>query len=77
MSTLLLKKSVDVTDDVATGAAMRQKRESFRLTLRQMGQRMGVSAAFLSDLELGRKRWTEERASEYVKALAPRHESLR
>lgn len=70
MKKLTVTRTVEVVDPQATGAAMRKRREDAGVSLREMGRRLGVSAAFLSDLELGRRAWSEERAQSYVKAIA-------
>lgn len=56
-------------DNAATGAAMRKRREAAGLSLRALGERLHLSAAFLSDLELGRRPWSETRAEQYVAAI--------
>lgn len=67
---LTVTRAVEIVDPEATGAAMRKRREDAGVSLREMGRRLGVSAAYLSDLELGRRAWTEERAQNYAKAIA-------
>lgn len=67
---LAVTKPVEVVDHVATGALMREKREAAGVSLREMGRRLGVSAAYLSDLELGKRAWNEDRAQNYAKAIA-------
>jgi len=39
------------------GAEMRKLREKANVSLRSLGARMAFSAAYLSDLELGRRAW--------------------
>lgn len=46
-----------VLDHSILGREMRQKRELKRITGREMARRLKVSAAYLSDLELGRRYW--------------------
>lgn len=56
-------------DHSATGAALRDRRIYKRLSLRSLATELGISAAYLSDLELGRRNWTEERFAEAVSAI--------
>lgn len=42
------------------GAKMRKLREKAGLSLRKVALGMAISAAHLSDLELGRKNWNED-----------------
>lgn len=44
-------------DSAAIGLAMRQAREKSGQSGRETAKRMGISAAYLSDLELGRRHW--------------------
>lgn len=44
-------------DAVAIGKAMREAREKAGQSGRETAKRMGISAAYLSDLELGRRHW--------------------
>lgn len=47
-----------VLDHAAIGASMRRLRESRQISGRQMATRLKISAAYLSDLELGRRNWS-------------------
>ena len=38
------------------GASLRERRQRIPATLRTMATRLGISAAYLSDIELGRRR---------------------
>lgn len=66
---LLPTKAVQIIDHAAAGAEMRSKREKAKLSLRSIATKLGVSPAYLSDLELGRRAWTEERAQAFLAAL--------
>lgn len=68
----VILKSVDVIDDQATGAKMRALREAAKVSLRDLGDRIDLSAPYLSDLELGRRAWSEQRAEQYAAALKPK-----
>jgi transcriptional regulator with XRE-family HTH domain len=48
---------------------MREKRLASWLTLREMARRLALSPAYVSDLELGRRRWTPKILARYQRAL--------
>ena len=63
-------KTVRVIDHVATGADARRWRIVSGLTLRDCGKRMGgMSAAYLCDLEHGKRNWSEELVAKFWEAL--------
>lgn len=47
--------SGQIPDPGFTGQALRQKRAAAKLSLRQLAKHSNISAAYLSDLELGRR----------------------
>lgn len=51
------------------GAAMRVLRTRADVSLRDVATKMQVSAAYLSDLELGRRNWSEETQKSFHNAL--------
>ena len=55
----------------AVGFALRIAREQSGRSLRDVAKALGVSAAYLSDLELGRRNWSPNRIHAYQAALAP------
>lgn len=55
-------------DHQATGKGARQYREERGLSIRKVAQRMGLSASFVSDLELGRRHWTDALTKRFKKA---------
>lgn len=59
-----------VLDRRAVGSAMRSERERAGVSLRALGTILNVSAAYLSELELGAHPWTEALVEAYMKALA-------
>lgn len=61
-----------VIDHAATGAAFRQFRVSQKVSLRQLADLVGISAAYLSDLELGRRQWTVEKEDAFRRVLIVR-----
>lgn len=56
-------------DDRALGADRRKYRKKFGLSLRALAREMGCSAAYLCDLELGRRSWNEQRILQHEAAL--------
>ena len=54
------KKECWIIDHVQTGAVIRQARVECGITLKAVADAMGISSPFLSDLERGRRNWTEE-----------------
>lgn len=68
----LLYSTVQVISHVRTGAHARILREQARLSLREVARRMRISAAYLSDLERGRRGWSAGLADRYSAALAGR-----
>lgn len=48
------------------GRAIRRLRQEAGLSLRTMADKLGISAAYLSDMELGRRRMSFELAEEIV-----------
>ena len=65
----LVTRLVRVPDNEATGRLMREARLRAGLTLREMARRMKYSAPYLSDLERGRRGWTEARIEEWARIL--------
>ncbi len=66
----LATRIVRITDNAATGQMMREARKRAGLSLREMARRLGQSAPFISDLELGRRGWDEKRIKQWEKILA-------
>lgn len=58
-----------VPDERLVGQQMREKRLASWLTLREMARRLALSPAYVSDLELGRRRWTPKILARYQRAL--------
>lgn len=57
-----------MSDDREVGRTLKQQREASGVTLREVGRRMGFSAAYISDLEHGRRAWNATRIAAYLKA---------
>lgn len=56
-------------DPTGVGLEMRGLREKKGIGLREMATRMKISPPYLSDLELGRRDWTEEKIAEFKRHL--------
>ena len=61
--------SGQIEDDHDIGAKMRSLREENGVTAREMARRLGLSAAYICDLELGRRRWNPSMEISYETLL--------
>lgn len=68
-SEALVVQMLPIIDQVKTGEEIRKRRCQAMLSLREVAKAMGWSAAYQSDLELGRKRWTEKKCLEVESAI--------
>ena len=59
----------DEPDQKTIGASMRSKRYAYGKSLRQVAIKMGKSAPYISDLELGRRQWNAGLIADFEKAL--------
>ena len=59
------------------GQEIRELREKNDISLRELAKKLGVSAAFLSDVELGRRYPSDKVLSDIAKALGTSIEDLR
>ncbi len=57
-----------VSDDREIGSAMQTHRVTNGLTLRELGHKLGFSAAYISDLEHGRRAWNAKKIEDFLKA---------
>ncbi len=64
-------KSVQTTEinHQLAGDRVRQVRKKAGISLRKLATEMGVSAPFLSDLERGRRNWSEKNYAQALKIL--------
>lgn len=69
MKLIACTKTVKAIDHLATAEKARSIRRSAGISLREMARRMGFTAGYVSDLELGRRHWNETRVNEFNKAL--------
>lgn len=56
-------------DQKAMGSKMRGLREKAGVSGRDIAHRLGYSASYISDLELGRRNWSSEKIADYKEAL--------
>ena len=61
--------SGEIENPVYRGQEMRKKRETAARSLRDVARRMELSAAYVSDLELGRRAWSPKLIKAYEGAL--------
>lgn len=59
-----------IRDERALGKTMQERRKEARKRLREVAVLMGISVGYLSDLEHGRKKWTDKLLSGYNQAIA-------
>jgi hypothetical protein len=62
---------------VPLGGEMLAKRRAAKVTACLVAERMGISATYLSDLELGRRGWTADLAKRYDAALGVQQQQQR
>ncbi len=62
-------KTITVTDDEKVGLILRAKRERAKMSLRTVAAKLGFSAAYVSDLERGKRAWTDAKVADYLAAL--------
>lgn len=51
------------------GKSVRKQREQLKRSQGEVANAIGVTTAYISDLELGKRNWTEELFNKVVKAL--------
>jgi transcriptional regulator with XRE-family HTH domain len=56
-------------DQRELGAGMRRRREALCLSMSEMARRVGSSAAYLSDLERGNRKWNRSMMKRYEEQL--------
>ena len=69
LKTTLPTRTVQEIDHIEAGRRIRALRESTGMSLRWLATQMGFSAPFISDLELGRRNWTEYNFNKAVRLL--------
>ena len=66
-----------VIQHAETGREARLQREKRGVSLRALARKMGISASYLSDLELGRRHWDMRRIRLFEKSLEDVQEGMR
>lgn len=56
-------------DSYEVGTRLRNERESRGMSLRTMAGKLSYSPAYVSDMELGRRGWTESKVAAYLENL--------
>jgi hypothetical protein len=64
------RRPIRTQDDRAIGAELRAKREAAGISVREMSTRLGLSPAYLSYLERGRRQWSALNRMSYVAMLS-------
>ena len=59
----------DEPDQKVIGFSLRSKRIGYGKSLKQVAAKMGKSAPYISDLELGRRQWNAGLIADFEKAL--------
>lgn len=60
----------ELENPIYRGREMRRLRRDADLSLREVARRMDKSAAYISDLELGRRAWSKRLIDFYQKAVS-------
>jgi predicted transcriptional regulator len=55
----LATRTVKIIDHEKTGAAIRKRREKYGIEQKKLADDMGISRAYLSYLEAGKRQWDE------------------
>ncbi len=58
-----------VRDDKVVGALLRSRRRAAGIQASVVASKLGISQPLISALEHGHRRWTDERISEYERAI--------
>ena len=58
-----------VRDHTAFGEQMQARRKAADITLKTLAERTGYSVGYWSDLEHGRRHWSDDLAARYLAAL--------
>jgi len=74
MKTLVaVKKGIEVIDAIETGIEARRIRHGEALSLKCVSSRMGISIIYLSELERGRKNWSDALIEKFNRAIKEDH----
>lgn len=64
-----IPKKAPLPDHRPLGAELRRRREAVGMSLREVARQMEISAPYLSDMENGRRYWTETTRDNFLKAI--------
>lgn len=64
-------RTTSAVDHKRCGVVVRLARRKAGLSLRQVSSRLGVSVAYLSALELGKRNWTQDLFERALHAISP------
>lgn len=64
-------RTTSAVDHKRCGVVVRLARRKAGLSLRQVSSRLGVSVAYLSALELGKRNWTQDLFGRALNAISP------
>jgi cytoskeletal protein RodZ len=62
-------KTIKVIDHARTGAGMKAARARRGITAKAIAYALKINQPYLSDLEAGRRNWSDARAKEYARAV--------
>lgn len=65
----IITKQVEAIDHVETGAACRKWRASVGVSAAAVASKLRISPSMVSDLELGRRNWSDAKLREYAAAV--------
>lgn len=65
-----ISETITIPNDDANGARIRSLREKAGMSLRELARQLDVSAPYVSDLELGRRSFSEELFARAKAAIA-------
>lgn len=65
----LIFKETTTIDHCATGAMVRHQRKARSISGKRVADIMGIPRSLLSDLEAGRRNWTQDRLDSYAAAI--------
>lgn len=60
------------TIEADLGADLRKKRKKRGFSMKEVAERMGISMPYLSDLERGNRRWSDDLIQVFENAIKPK-----
>jgi len=65
----LITRPARAINHVATGAAFRKQRMARKLSIRDLGAALDLSASYICDLENGKRQWNQKLHHRFVAAI--------